>query len=127
MSKGDELPLWKQKRLLELQRRGLAREIEESQSKQPKPLSAEERLSALFAGRASEIYEAAKRQYPEATRKVTEALVGLVDRGELAGPIDGEELYAFFRMIGMRVRLKTRISYVEDGKIKSIAERIRRA
>ena len=56
---------------------------------------------------------------------MTEALVGLVERGELAGPIDGEELYAFFRMIGMRVRLKTRISYVEDGKIKSIAERIR--
>ena len=127
MSKDDELPLWKQKRLLELQRRLLTKEIEESQSKQQKPPSAEQRLSALFAGRAAEIYEAAKRQYPEATRKVTEALVGLVERGELAGPIDGEELYAFFRMIGMRVRLKTRISYVEDGKIKSIAERIRRA
>lgn len=129
MSDNDELALWKQKRLLEMQRKLLVQKAEqEAEPEQPKKiLSSEEKVLPLYVGRAREIHEAAKRQFPEATKKVMDALARLVDRGELTGPISGEELYAFLQMLGIRVRLPTTISYVEDGKSKSIAEKIRQA
>ncbi len=124
---GDELALWKQKRLLEMQRKLLDREIarESPPPQEKKTISPEEKLRAILAGRAEEIYRAALSQFPQATQKLTEALAKMIDRGELTGPIGGEELFSFFRMIGMRVRLETKISYVEGGKIKSIAEKMR--
>ncbi len=124
----DELSLWKQKRLLEMQKRLLDRErVRENPPAQQKETNAEEKLRALFSGRADEVYRTALSQFPQATRKLTEALAKIIDRGELTGPIGGEELYSFFQSLGMRVRLETKISYIEDGKTKSIAEKIRQA
>jgi DNA-binding TFAR19-related protein (PDSD5 family) len=123
----DMLPLWKQKRLLEMQRKLLDREIarEAPHPQEKKQASSEEKLRALFSGRADEIYKIALSQFPQATQKLTDALAKMIDKGELTGPISGEELFSFFRMIGMRIRLETKISYVEHGKIKSIAEKMR--
>ena len=123
----DELALWKQKRLLEMQRKLLDREIarEAPPPQEKKQPSSEEKLRALFSGRADEIYKIALSQFPQATQKLTDALAKMIDKGELTGPISGEELFSFFRMIGMRIRLETKISYVEHGKIKSIAEKMR--
>ncbi|MFH0848939.1 MAG: hypothetical protein V1857_05510 [archaeon] len=129
MSDNDELPLWKKRRLLDMQRRLLVQKAEqEAKPEQPKrTLTSEEKVLALYAGRAKEVHETAKRQFPDATKKVIEALARLVDRGELTGPISGEELYAFLQRLGIRVRLPTTISYVENGKTKSIAEKIRQS
>ena len=126
MSDG-ELALWKQKRLLEMQRKLLDREIarEAPPPQEKKQPSSEEKLRDLFSGRADEIYKIALSQFPQATQKLTDALAKMIDKGELTGPISGEELFSFFRMIGMRIRLETKISYVEHGKIKSIAEKMR--
>ncbi len=37
----------------------------------------------------------------------------------------GEELFVLFRRLGMRVKMETHIRVLEDGKVKSIEEKIR--
>ena len=124
----DELELWKQRRLLEMQRRAIMKKAEEEKLKETPERRNEDpeaSLRKLFQGRADEVYEAAKNQFPGVTRKMTEALAELISKGELAGPIAGEELYWFFRQLGINVRLETHIRFVESGKIKTIADKVK--
>jgi len=124
----DELELWKQRKLLEMQRKAIMKKIEEEKLKEraeKRNEDAEATLRKLFQGRASEVYEAAKSQFPEATEKLTKALAELISKGELNGPISGEELYWFFRRLGINVRLETQIRFYESGKIKTIADKVR--
>lgn len=125
----DELELWKQRKLLEMQRRAIMRKIEEEKLKgrvEKRSEDAEAMLRRLFQGRAGEVYEAAKSQFPEVTEKLTKALAELISKGELTGPISGEELFWFFRRLGINVRLETQIRFYESGKIKTIADKVRR-
>jgi len=124
----NELELWKQRKLLEMQRKAIMKKIEEEKLKEraeKRDEDAEATLRKLFQERASEVYEAAKSQFPEATEKLTKALAKLISKGELNGPISGEELYWFFRRLGINVRLETQIRFYESGKIKTIADKVR--
>jgi len=124
----NELELWKQRKLLEMQRKAIMKKIEEEKLKEraeKRNEDAEATLRKFFQGRASEVYEAAKSQFPEATEKLTKALAELISKGELNGPISGEELYWFFRRLGINVRLETQIRFFESGKIKTIADKVR--
>lgn len=124
----DDLELWKQRKMLEMQRKALLKSIEEGKPKvqiEKTPESPESIVRKLFQGRAEEVYDAAKNQFPEATRKITKVLAELTSKGELTGPILGEELLWLFRRVGANVRLETHIRFVESGKTKSIEEKIR--
>lgn len=124
----SDMELWKQKKLLEMQRKALLRSIEEEKPKEQvekAPESPESIVRKLFQGRAEEVYDAAKSQFPEAARRITEVLADLISKGELTGAISGEELLWLFRRIGANIRLKTHIRFVESGKTKSIEEKIR--
>jgi len=124
----DELELWKQRKLLEMQRRAMMKKGEEEKLKEGPEKRNEDPetiLRRLFQGRADEVYETAKSQFPGETRKLTEALAKLVSKGDLTEPISGEELYWFFRRLGINVRLETHIRFVESGKIKTIADKVR--
>lgn len=124
----DELELWKQRKLLEMQRRAIMKKVEKEKLKErpeKRNEDSEATLRKLFQSRADEVYEAAKSQFPEETRKLTGALAELISKGELTGPISGEELYWFFRKLGINVRLETHIRFVESGKIKTIADKVR--
>lgn len=123
------MELWKKRKLLELQRRALLKEAAEQKPKEAVEKRAEDPeriLRELFRGRAEEVYDAAKNQFPEATSKITKALAPLVSKGELTGPISGEELYWFFRRLGLNIRLETKITFFESGRIKTIADKVRR-
>jgi len=124
----DELKLWKQRKLLEMQRRALMKTAEEAKPKETvkkKEENQEQILRKLFEGRAAEVYDVAKVQYPETTKKITRVLVELISKRELAGPISGEELFWLFRRLGSNVRLETHIRFVESGKTKTIAEKLK--
>jgi DNA-binding TFAR19-related protein (PDSD5 family) len=124
----DGLELSKQRKLLEMQRRALMKSAEEAKPKETvekKEENQEQILRKLFEGRAAEVYDAAKVQYPETTKKITRVLVELISKGELAGPISGEELFWLFRRLGANVRLETHIRFVESGKTKTIAEKVK--
>jgi DNA-binding TFAR19-related protein (PDSD5 family) len=82
-------------------------------------------LNKFFGNRAWEVFDAAKAQYPSQAVQVEKTLVKLIKDGKVKEMITGEELYVLFRRLGMRVKLETHIRILEDGKIKSIEEKIR--
>ena len=119
----NELERIKQKRLEELQRKMLLQKIKEQiPESEPEPAPKEpthdEILNNYFKGRAWEVYNAAKYQYPNIIPKVEQALID----GKIRESIDGASLYQFFRQIGIPVRLNTKIRVAEDGELKTLEQ-----
>jgi DNA-binding TFAR19-related protein (PDSD5 family) len=141
MSDDSKIELLKQRRLLEMRRRLLLERAEamkeEEQEKLEKEKGEEKEqeekvklgpkgvLKKRFVGRAWEVWNTAEAQYPEVTERIAGAMVSLIEAGRLSGPITGEQLYSFFRRVGLRVRLKTKIRIYESGELKSIADKLR--
>jgi len=123
----DELELYKRKKLLEMQMRLLAKKAEE-EKKQEEPegaLGPKEVLNRIFVGRAWEVFEAARRQYPQVTQTLQDELVRLILSGKLKEQITGEQLLWLFRKMGLNVRMETKIRILESGELKTIAEKLK--
>jgi len=118
----DELEALRKKKLLELQRRLMAKK---GGAQPGRTFDRNGILKQALVGRAWEVLEAARSQYPEVMPKVEEAIARLVAEGRLKGQIAGEELYAFLRYLGLRVRLETKIRVLESGELKTLAEKLR--
>jgi len=116
-----ELEAIRRKKLREL-RKILASKVE---TEPKKKTDSKEVLNRLFVGRAWEVLNAAKLQYPQAAAYVENTLVKLIKLGKIRNPITGEDLYGLFRRLGFRVRLQTRIQILEHGKVKSLVDKIK--
>ncbi len=92
-----------------------------------KPQEGDQRkvLNRFFIGRAWEVLNTAKAQYPEVAKQIENTLVKLITEGKIKSQITGEELYGLFLRLGLRVRLQTRIQVLEHGKVKSLEEKIK--
>lgn len=119
-----ELEMIRYRKLMELKRQVEKRRIE---SEKPKEINPREILNKFFVDRAWEVFEAAKYQYPEVADYVEKVLVKLISEGKIKERISGEELYGLFLRLGARVRLPTRINIIEDGKVKSLEQKIKEA
>jgi programmed cell death protein 5 len=121
----DELERIKRRRMRELQRR--MRQVEKAEEEPEKPAEPTPRevLDGMFIGRAWEIYEIAKVQYPMVMPQVEQALVEGIKSGKIQDRIDGESLFAFLRQLGLNVRLNTKIRYKDHGELKTIGQRIK--
>jgi len=117
MSEDRSLELLRRKKLLELQRKLLEKQLKEKESK----FSPREILEAVLTPKAKEILREAKRQYPEATERVIEILADYVVEKRIK-KIDGVTLYNIFLNLGIPVRLETKIVYKSRGEVKSIRE-----
>jgi len=82
-------------------------------------------LGKILTDRAWDVLRAAESQYPKATRQVVDELARLVLEGKLSRPISGGQLMLLFRSLGMNVRLQTRICVLENGKLKTLEEKLR--
>ena len=128
----EELGALRRKRLEKLRRR-LERETRPEPKKEEQegfaagkpPESPEEILNRFLIGRAGEVLNAAKAQYPQAGRHVENTLARLIKEGQIRSKISGTELYGLFRRLGYRVRLQTRIRVLEHGKVKSLEDKIK--
>ncbi len=118
-----EIEMIRYKKLMEL-RRQLEKKIKAGEEK-PKEVDSKKILDRFFIGRAWEVLNAARTQYPEVARYVEKILVKLILEGKIREKITGEELYGLFLRLGFRVRLQTRIQILEHGKIKSLEEKIK--
>jgi DNA-binding TFAR19-related protein (PDSD5 family) len=134
MADDSEIDLLKRRKLLEMRRRLLLERAEarkeEAQEKQApgeekEKLEPKAILKKRFVGRAWEVWSAAEAQYPGVTEQMVGALASLIEAGRLAGPITGEQLYAFFRRLGLRVRLETKIRIYESVELKTIADKMK--
>ena len=85
----------------------------------------EQILQSVFVGRAWEVYEATRHQYPSVAVRLFQELAQLIESGQLTGQITGEQLYGLLRQIGLDVRLDTRIQVLDHGKLKSLGDKIR--
>jgi len=118
-----ELDRLRKRKLLQMQKRFLTKKT------RGKAISKEEEsrglLNQVFIDRAWEVFEAAKIQYPEETKRIEDVLVQLISRARIRKKISGEELYSFFHKLGLRIELKTRIRFMEHGKLKSLEEKMK--
>ncbi len=118
-----ELEFIRRKRLQELKRQfGKKTETETKDEKAEIPQAI---LNRFFVDRAWEVLNAAKAQYPQAAEYVEKTLVKLISERKLRTQISGEELYGLFLRLGYRVRLQTKISVLEHGKVKSLEDKIK--
>ena len=81
-------------------------------------------LIAALGHRGREVLDNAERQYPEAARAVAEQLGRLLMSGAASGPVDGGELLAVFRSVGLNVRVSTTIRVEKDGKMVPLADKM---
>ena len=118
-----ELEFIRRKKLQELKRQfGKKTETETKDEKAETPQAI---LNRFFVDRAWEVLNAAKAQYPQAAEYVEKTLVKLISERKLRTQISGEELYGLFLRLGYRVRLQTKISVLEHGKVKSLEDKIK--
>jgi DNA-binding TFAR19-related protein (PDSD5 family) len=123
----EELERIKQRRLEELRRKMLLNQIKENEP-EPEPvkeLTNDELLGRYFRNRAWEVWNTAKRQYPQVMPRVEAMLVDAIKQGKIKDYIDGANLMGFFRQVGLPVRLETRIRVSEHGELKTLEQKIK--
>jgi len=115
-----ELERLRRRRLAQLSKRFLTKKEEKKEEG-----NKQEVLKRVFVGRAWEVFNATQAQYPEIAEKLRSILVQLASSGKIT-QVCGQELYYLLRKMGLRVRLKTTIRIKEDGKLKSLSEKLRK-
>jgi len=114
-----ELEMLKTKKLRELERKIKVSEL------QPPKKDPFEVVGRMLVGRGREVLKAARIQHPEASKIIVNRISELIEKGELNEPITGELLHELFRVLGFPVRLETKVFFVEHGKVKSLAEKLK--
>jgi hypothetical protein len=95
------------------------------QEPKPEPLDPRKVVARVLVGRASEVWETARRYYPAEISELESRLAQAIISGGLSGPITGEELYSFLRRLGLLFSLDIKIRVREGGKLKSLEEKLR--
>ena len=113
-----ELEAIKTKKLHELQKK-----IALNEQKREEP-DGNKILNRVFKGRAWEVFNAAKSQFPGAMAGIERLLITLALEGKIS-EIHGEQLYALLKEIGLRVKLNTTIKVASHGKTKLISEKFK--
>ena len=117
---------WRKQRLAKLKRQ-LSETASQREETGDKAVSDRDTILPLLKGRALEILRNAEAQYPSETARIEVELARLIRDGGIKGPISGEALFTLFRQLGLRVRLDTKIVYVEKGREKSLSEKLKDA
>lgn len=126
----DELERIKQRRLEEMKRQMLLKQIKdnqepESEPEKPRVATNQEILDAMFGERAWEVFNAAAYQYPQVIGQVEKILVNGIKEGKITDTIDGAILMGFFRQVGLPVRLNTKIRISDKGELKTLEQKMK--
>jgi len=119
-----EFELIKRRKLLEMKKR-LEKKPETGKNEDSQKIQPKDLLARFFIGRAWEVFNAARLQYPQAAEEVEKTLVKLIAEGRIKSKITGEELYGLFYRLGLRIKLETRINILEHGELKSLEQKMR--
>jgi len=74
--------------------------------------------------RGLEVLQNAEQQFPKETQIVVLKLSELILSGDITEVLDGGNLLALFRSIGINVRMKTKINIEKDGKFVSLSDKL---
>ena len=127
MSEEDkELERLKAKRLAEMQKNLSSQQEQDkitSSQKDNKPSSREIVIKQL-GYRGLEVLQNAEHQFPKETQIVLLKLSELISSGDITEVLDGGNLLALFRSIGINVQMKTKINVEKDGKFVSLSDKL---
>ena len=130
MSEEDkDLERLKEKRLAEMQKNLSSQQRQEKiaslkeEQKDNKPSSREIVIKQL-GYRGLEVLQNAEHQFPKETQIVLLKLSELIASGDITEILDGGNLLALFRSIGIDVRMKTKINVEKDGKFVSLSDKL---
>ena len=130
MSEEDkDLERLKEKRLAEMQKNLSSQQRQEKiaslkeEQKDNKPSSREIVIKRL-GSKGLEVLQNAEQQFPKETQIVLLKLSELISSGDITEVLDGGNLLALFRSIGIDVRMKTKINVEKDGKFVSLSDKL---
>tara|TARA_B100000745_G_C19948063_1_gene319990 strand:+ start:21 stop:440 length:420 start_codon:yes stop_codon:yes gene_type:complete len=75
--------------------------------------------------RGMEVLQNAEYQFPKETQIIMLKLSELISSGDITEVLDGGNLLALFRAVGINVHMKTKINVEKDGKFVSISDKLR--
>ena len=130
MSKEDkDLERLKAKRLAEMRdnlssQRAQERITASKNEQQDKKPSPREIIVKRLGYRGMEVLQNAEYQFPKETEIIVLKLSELISSGDITEVLDGGNLLALFRSVGINVRMKTKINVEKDGKFVSLSDKI---
>jgi len=130
MSEEDkDLERLQAKRLAEMRKNLSSQQEQEkiaaSQKEQKdKKLSPREIVVKRLGYRGIEVLQNAEYQFPKETQIIVLKLSELISSGDITEILDGGNLLALFRAIGINIRMKTKINVENDGKFVSLSDKL---
>ena len=130
MSEEDkDLERLKAKRLAEMrnnissqrEQEKVAASQKEQQDKKPSP---REIVVKRLGYRGMEVLQNAEYQFPKETEIIILKLSELISSGDIKEVLDGGNLLALFRAVGINIRMKTKINVENDGKFVSLSDKL---
>ena len=128
MSEDKDLERLQAKRLEEM-RKNLSLQnrqdkIAASQKEQKVKLTPREIIIKRLGYRGLEVLQNAEYQFPKETEIISLKLSELISSGDITEVLDGGNLLALFRSVGINVRMKTKINVEKDGKFVSLSDKL---
>ena len=99
----------------------IAASKKEHQDKKPSP---REIVIKRLGYRGMEVLQNAEYQFPKETEIIILKLSELISSGDIKEVLDGGNLLALFRAVGINIRMKTKINVEKDGKFVSISDKL---
>ena len=99
----------------------IAASQKEQKDKKPSP---REIVVKRLGYRGIEVLQNAEYQFPKETQIIVLKLSELISSGEITEVLDGGNLLALFRTIGINIRMKTKINVEKDGKFVSLSDKL---
>ncbi len=84
-------------------------------------------LAKSLGHRGLEVLQNAEAQFPGEAAAIADKLGRLIAAGEVKETIDGGKLLFLFRTVGLAVRMPTRISVEQDGRMVSLSDKLKGA
>ena len=74
--------------------------------------------------RGLEVLQNAEYQFPKETQIIVLKLSELISSGDINEVLDGGNILALLRSVGINVRMKTKINVEKDGKFVSLSDKL---
>ena len=125
MSEDKDLERLQAKRLEEM-RKNLSFQNRQDKitASQKDKLTPREIIIKQLGYRGLEVLQNAEYQFPKETEIISLKLSELISSGNITEVLDGGNLLALFRSVGINVRMKTKINVEKDGKFVSLSDKL---
>ena len=124
MSEDRELEALKARRLAEMRKNIVSQSQKQEKTQTVAPPSYREIVISHLGYRGMEVLQNAESQFPNEAKMVIDRLGQLFQTGEINEEIDGGQLLALFRSVGIHVRMQTKINIEQDGKFVSLSDKL---